>query len=353
LLPTIEERVIWQAKATIGLSLLRTTTVSITAFLSRDLRTVLLVLLAFVAFKVVVLLYYVARFHGLRWPLLRGRVFLDQLKYAAPFGAAGAFYGLRTQADQWVVAALFPVGLFAAFSIASVLGPLVHLFRVSVIYAFLPGMSRLQAGGDVAGMLRLNNRANVMVGVLVFPILAFAFAFAEDIVTVIYTASYVDAAPAMRVYIVGLCALVVELASLMMLLKQGSFVMRLSLLTLVFSIVLSWSAAHSWGLAGAALGSVAAIYLDLIFCLRRIAQGTKVAITRLQDWRSLGRSLQYAALSALLAWMIVHWSFDNTTAPVRLLAGAMTIGVGYVWLQAVFGVGRSWLATVRDGSRGA
>src|SRR5213078_271398 len=66
LLPTVEERVTWQAKATVGLAALRTVTLSLAAILTRELGPVLLVLLAFVGFKVAVLLGYVARYHGLR-----------------------------------------------------------------------------------------------------------------------------------------------------------------------------------------------------------------------------------------------------------------------------------------------
>ena len=65
-------------------------------------------------------------------------------------------------------------------------------------------MSRMQAAGDVRGMLELNSRANVMVGTLLYPLLAFAFAFADELVTLVYTAAYLEAAPVMRVYIVGM-----------------------------------------------------------------------------------------------------------------------------------------------------
>ena len=39
-------------------------------------------------------------------------------------------------------------------------------------------------------MLDLNSRANIMVATIVYPLLAFAFAFAEDLVTLVYTATY-------------------------------------------------------------------------------------------------------------------------------------------------------------------
>lgn len=343
LLPTVDERVGWQAKAKIGLAALRAGTLSLAAALTRELEPVLLVLLAFVVFKLALLLRYVVRHHGLRGPLLRRRALSDQLRYAAPLGIAGALYGLRLQADQWVAAALFPLAMFASFSIGALLAPLLTLCRQSVNYVFLPSMSRLQAAGDVSAMLELNSRANVMVGALVCPLLAFAFVYAQDIVRVVYTQSYLDAAPVMRVYILGLAALVPELASLTMLLRQVVFVMVLNAIVLVLSVALDWYAALHFGLAGAAVGSVAAIYLDRIVTLRRIARCTGVPLGRLQDWRALGQVMLFAALAGVLAW-----AADIRLAPLaRMAAGAVLLGALYCALLATLGPGRRWLAARR------
>ena len=352
LLPMVEERVMWQAKATIGLAALRTVALSLAAMLTRELGPVLLVLLAFVTFKVALLLGYVARYHGLRGPFLRRRAFSDQVRYAAPIGAAGALYGLRSQADQWVAAALFSVGMFASFSIATVLGPLVHLCRHSVFHTFLPSMSRLEAAGDISGMIDLKSRANVMVGALVYPLLAFAFVFAEEIVTVIYTATYADAAPVMRVTIVGYAALVVELTSVLQLLRQGAFTMRVGLVALVLSVVLSWFSAHPFGLAGAAAGSVAAIYFDLIATLRQVSLRTGVAVKHLQDWRALGQLILLAALAAGFAWGVTDLYFTAGGALLRLIVGGAFLAAAYVAMAGLFGMGRGWLAAVRNPEHG-
>lgn len=351
LLPTVEERVAWQARATISLSMLRAVALSLTAILTQELASVLLALLAFVAVKIAVLLAYVAGHHGLRGPVLRWREFSGQLKYAAPFGAAALLYGLRTQADLWVAAALFPVGLFAAFSIAAALGPLVNLFRVSVVHAFLPRMSRLQAAGDLPGMIELNRRANVLVGALVYPLLAFVFAFADEIVTIVYTAAYVDAAPVMRVYIAGLAALVVEVASITFLLRQGAFALRVGLGALIISVALSWLAAHAYGLAGAAAGSVTAVYLDLAVTLRYLARRTGVPVRRMQDWRALGRTVLAASLSAALAWGMVESHFAASAPHLRLLVGGALLATVYLAMQARSGMGLGWLNAARHPGR--
>jgi O-antigen/teichoic acid export membrane protein len=348
MLPMIEERVMWQTKATVGLAVLRAGTLSLTAILTRELEPVLLALLVFVVFKLALLLTYIAIHHGLRRPIVRWDAFIDQVKYAAPFGASGALYELRGQADQWVAAALFPLGRFASFSIAAILAPLLHLFRQSVNNAFLPSMSRLQAAGDLGGMMELNSRANVMVGSFIYPLLAFAFVFAEDIVTLVYTAAYVDAAPVMRVYTIGFLASVVELATVMLLMRQGGFMMRLNLLVLPLSVLLSWYAAHFFGFAGAAAGSVTAMYIDRIVTLRRIALRSGVAFRRLQDWPSLGRLMLSAALAAMLAWGIVVLHFGTSAPLVRLAAGGVVLTAAYAAVAALLGVGRNWLAAMRN-----
>ncbi len=353
LLPTIEERIAWQAKAIVGLATLRAVALSLVAAATRELGPVLMVLLAFVAFKVALLLGYVAKHHGLRGPIVRWGAFAEQLRYAAPFGVSGALYGLRAQADQWVAAALFPLGMFASFSIAAVLAPLVNLCRMSINYAFLPSMSRLQAAGNIAATLELNSRANTMVGMLVYPLLAFAFVFAEELIVLVYTGTYVDAAPVMRVYIVGLAALVVELASITLLLRLGAFVLALNAVSLVVSVAINWIAALHFGLAGAAVGTVATILADRIATLARVARQTGIPVGRLQDWRALGASMLFAALAAALAWAVTDGFLAAAGPLARVIAGGAVMAVAYALMAGKSVTGRAWLAALRGARPGS
>lgn len=343
LLPTVEERVSWQAKAIVGLSVLRAAALSAAALLTGELAPLLWVLVAFVAFKLTLLAAYISRYHGMGRPVLRVHALADQVKHASPFGVSSGLHGLRHQADQWVAAALFNVQMFASFSVAGVIGPMVNLFRQSVNHVFLPSMSRRQAGGDVAGMLGLNNRANVMVAALVFPLLALAFVFAEEIITIIYTSTYAAAAPVMRVYLIGMLAYVVEVASIMLLLRQGAFAMRVNFLVLVLSVSLSWLAALRFGLAGAAVGSVCAVYIDRIVTLARISRHTGLPLGRLQDWAPLATLLLFAAGAAALAGIAADaWAGAGPLA--RLLLGGLVLAAAYAAALVLTGGKRRWLS---------
>ncbi|OGA33273.1 MAG: hypothetical protein A3G80_07465 [Betaproteobacteria bacterium RIFCSPLOWO2_12_FULL_62_13b] len=304
-LPTVDENVAWQTKSTIGLSVLRAVVLSISAILTGELGDLLFVLLAFSCFKLMLLVHYVARQHGLGRPFLARESLWNQFRHAAPFAISGVLFGLRQRADQWVVATLFSAAELASFSIGIVLTPMVVVFRQSVNHVFLPSMSRLHAEHSTREMLALNSRANIMVASPTYPLLAFCFVFAEPLIAVVYTPAYLDAVPVMRTYIVALLVFVVELQSVMLLLREGAFQARLNVLNLCVSVALSLSGALAWGLPGAALGSVAASYVDRIAVLVRISRITGVPVGRLQDWGQLAGVLAAAFCSTLIAHEVI------------------------------------------------
>jgi O-antigen/teichoic acid export membrane protein len=336
MLPTAGERVEWQARAIVSLSAVRAIALSLAAFLTHDLAAVFWMLVAFSALKAGLLAAYVARYHGFGGPIARRETYAAQVRQAAPFAASGALHGIRTQGDQWIAAALFTVPQFASFSVATVLGPLVQIFRQSVNNVFLPNMSRLQSQGEVASMLALNSRANCMVALLVYPLLAFAFVFAEEVITLVYTATYLDAAPVLRLYTLGLVAFVVELVSILFVLKQGGFAAKVNAMVLALALPSSWFGATHFGLIGAAAGSVAAIYAERAFSLGRIARLTATPIARLQDWGGLAAILAAAAASAALAGALAHLAHWGTFA--TLVAGGLVLAAAYP--LALFAVGQ-------------
>ena len=330
-LPTVDERVGWQAAATITVSVVRAVLLAAGAWLTGDMQVMLWLLVAAAALKLGLLVFYVWRHHGLGRPWFRRDLFSSQFRHSAPIGLSSALYGLRSQLDQWVAATLFALHSFAAFSIAAILGQVVNLVRTAVMEAFLPSMSRLHADGEHAGMLEMNARANVLVAGLLYPMLAFAFVYAEEIITVIYTAEYLEAAPVMRVYALGMATLAVEVGSLLLLLRQGPYAIGVNAVALALSAAISFAGALYLGLPGAAAGSVLALVLDRALTLRRIATQTGVPLSRLQNWRGLARTALVAAAGGALAAGVTHFLFAGAAPLARLAAGAVVLAAVY-WL---------------------
>jgi len=335
-LPMAEERVRCQAAIIVGFALARTVVIAAAAYFTNHLGLILCLLVLLAAAKLAVLMNYVARHHGTGGRWIERRALLEQLRFAAPLAAVAALFSLRVQADQWIAASQFPLHAFAAFSIAVLLSPLVGLVRQAVSEGVLAKMGRWHAAGATAQALSLNNRGNVMVATLLYPLLGVAFVFAEEIITLVYTADYVAAAPVMRVYIVGMFALAVEYGSFIGLLRIGPFAMGISAFTLALSIAISWCGAHCLGLAGAAAGSVLALYADRFLILGRIAVLLKTPLSKLQDWSTLACLFACTLAGAGFAWGVVHVFCEAAGALPRL-------GIGGGMLILAFIVLRRWV----------
>ena len=326
-LPTVDERVGWQAKVIVSLAAIRALSLSATAFFTHDLRAVLYVLVAFAAGKAALLLWYIVRHYGVGGPWAEKKAYKEQLHQAAPFAASGALHGFRAQGDQWIVAALFTVPQFAAFSVSTVLAPVIQIFRQSVNHVFLPSMSRHEAAGDFGSMLALNSRANAMVGLLVFPMLLFGFVFATPLISLIYTHQYLDAVPVLRVYTIGLIAYVVELTSILFVLKQGPYCAKVMAMALAIALPISYFGATHFGLPGAAMGTVTAVYAERWISLARISKLTNVRVSRLQDWGTLVGLLAAAGLAAAVAGTALSW---QGLRPIETLAlGGAIMAIAY------------------------
>jgi hypothetical protein len=146
----------------------------------------------------------------------------------------------------------------------------------------------------------------------------------------------------MRLYVVALVAFVVELVSVLFVLKQGPFAARINGVVLLIALPLSFYGATNWGLTGAAAGSVAAIYAERLLSLARISRLTATPISRLQDWHVLGCILGAGALAALIAGVTLHWAPWSSFA--RLVAGAALVAATYPVALYVFGQGGQLIA---------
>lgn len=329
-LPNARGEVGKQARTIFVLALLRVAMVALAAWSGRA-EIVFGALVAYAAIKLCVVLHHVWRHYGLTMFPLDRAALRTQAAYVLPFGLASALFLLRGQADQWVAAALFPATVFAAFSIGAVIMPVVALVRNSVSNAIAPRLSALESGQDQAGMLRLNQRANLAAAFVLMPTLALSAVLAEHIVTVIYTAQYLAAADVMRINCLALLGVAVEVSTLTVVLNQGRFLLRVDAVLLPASLAAGVIGATVWGVPGAALGNVLTLAAGNAFSFWRVARVTGVPVRRLQQWGMLARILAATLGAAGLALLLDRADLLGA-APRAMLGEALLIGAAFAIL---------------------
>ncbi|MEW6221539.1 MAG: oligosaccharide flippase family protein, partial [Thermodesulfobacteriota bacterium] len=253
-LPNADGDLAGQAWSLVGLAALRAGIVTAAA-LAGGLPLVFAGLAAYALARCGLLLVYVARRHG--WPeLARVRRHLrPHLSHAIPFGLNASLFQLRRQAELWLVALMFPANAFAIFTVGVTQLPVVDVARQVLADVTLPRMSALQAQGRHAQLLAVNQRANLAAAVLIFPVVAFLFAFAREALAVAFTPAYLEAAPVLRISLLAVARMAVDASGILMAFSQRRFVLGTGAVLLAVSVATSGLGAWWLGPVGAALGS--------------------------------------------------------------------------------------------------
>jgi O-antigen/teichoic acid export membrane protein len=254
-------------------------------------------------------------------------------------GLNAAVYLFRLQADQWLVVVLFGTTQYGVYSLGALALALGTLVRVTVTNVIFPEMSKVQAEGDIPRFLRLNARGNVMVSLFVFPLLAYLFVAASPFIRLIYTDAYAHAIPVMRLNIIAFLVQVVEMSTVMLVLRQGPFLLGASSVSLVAGLSASYVGSRLWGLPGAVSGAIIGNFLSVSAVYARAARLLGMPIRALQDWRTIVR----IGGAAIVAGSIAYASLRLIPPELGYMLQILISGAAYccAYLLALIGF-RQW-----------
>jgi O-antigen/teichoic acid export membrane protein len=336
ILPTAEGRAGLQASVVFGIALLRTGATIAGATLG-GIDAVVWGLTLVAATKTVLLLALSSVRYGRH--LRSGRTYrvLEHAKYAIPIGLNNAVYQLRLQADQWLVVVLFSAIQYGVYSLGAVALALGSVIRTTVTNVIFPEMSKAQAGGDIAKLLEINNHSNVTVSLFVFPMLAYLLAAASPIIRLVYTDAYADAIPIFRLNVIAFLVAVVEITTVMLVLRQGPILLITSIVSLIAGLAASYLGSQWWGLPGAVFGVIVGNFVGVTVVYARASQLLGIPIRTIQDWRTIALIGGAAIASALVAYVPILLISPGRGHIMEIFISGLVFCLAYP--LALFGLG--------------
>lgn len=302
ILPNAERRIEFQASLIFGLALLRAAGV-IAAALVGGINAVIGILALLAATKALLLLVIsTARYGSHLWVGGMSR-WREQAKYALPVGVNSGVNLLGQRADHWLVVALFGSVQYGVYSIGAAALAVGSVMRTAVSNVIFPEMSRAEAEGDLAKVLSLNKRSNVACALFVVPVLVFLFAAASPLVRLIYTDVYAGAIPVVRLNVVAFLIPIVEMSTLLLVLRQGPFFLRLNSVALIVGLLVSYAGSEAWGMPGAAVGVIVGNLYGTCVAYARAARLLALPVSALQEWRTIARIGAAAIIAGVAAYV--------------------------------------------------
>jgi O-antigen/teichoic acid export membrane protein len=264
-------------------------------------------------------------------------LFKAQIANALPYGLGS--FAQTTQGDlhNFMVSRYFPPAGFAVYSAGLFQLPLLGLLTGSFRDALIPEVSSLAAAGQRRAIIPIWLNAARKLALIIVPACALMFVLRYEIITLLFTSAYSEAAPLFGIYLFS--------ALLPMTLtgapiraheefKFFRFKLHLALLPLTFGAL--YAGLQAAGLIGAVIALVALQTLEAGIVVTAV--GRRLGFIA-SDLRHLAPALKtvLATVAAALAAVVVKLPLAQASAPVKLVLCGAVFGAVYIFAAYALG----------------
>ncbi|MBX3290101.1 MAG: oligosaccharide flippase family protein [Acidobacteria bacterium] len=150
--------------------------------------------------SIILLVYLNNRFPQF-WMKFDLSFFREHMAYALPFGFAGLFWIVQTDAHLYFVGNNFSTSEYAIYIVGCSQIPLISMLHESVTSVMIPRMSELQNTNNQKEMIRLTAVAATKLSTIYLPVFVFLFITAETFIVVLFTREFTESTPIFRIFL--------------------------------------------------------------------------------------------------------------------------------------------------------
>ena len=285
--------------------------------------------------KVLCFLVFLARE---KRPDIAGQIVTSEfMNYSLALWIPGAVNVLAMQAHQFLVGFSFTPEEFAVYSVACFQLPMLAVLTTSVIEVMLVRITAAHGAGRHEEVVQVWNAATAQSMVFFIPLVLALAAMAVPLITLLFTARYVSAAPLFAILTLSLPLTAIYTNNVLRAFGAMKEYTAFYFLRLVLSLGLAWAGVTWYGMWGAAISSVAALYVVTALQLRTVTRLLQVPFRRILPFAEMGKITIASIAAAVPAFAAAQWL---TRPVVALLAGGLAFA-------GIFGAMALWLGIVR------
>jgi O-antigen/teichoic acid export membrane protein len=264
-------------------------------------------------------------------------LFKAQIGNALPFGLGSFAQVAQGDLHNFMVSRYFPPAGFAVYSAGLFQLPLLGLLTTSFAGALIPEVSRLAAAGERRAIIPIWLDAVRKLALVVVPSCALMFVLRYEIITLLFTDAYIEAAPLFGIYLFSaLLPMTLTGAPIRAYeeFKFFRFKLHLALLPLTFGAL--YVGIHAAGLLGAVSALVGLQTLEAAIVLAAV--GRRLGFVA-GDLRHLTPALKtaVAAGASALAAFAVKLALAQAHASVKIIICGAVFGAAYVFAAYTLG----------------
>jgi O-antigen/teichoic acid export membrane protein len=308
---------------TLVVTLWRLATLLAATYWLRDMEIIFVTLICAEALKNLWIYVWLRR-KGLlvfRWD---GPAMREQLRLVAPLGAGSVLYKLNDFGKVVVGNQMGPVPL-AIYTTAAYQVPLVNIVQGALADVIFPDMVRRSKRDPSQGLL-LWKRAQVLIFAVICPAWALMTYWAEPIVRVLFTETYVAAVPFFQVFLLLMLRQCFQFSTPLRSVEDNKSFAHANLVALLINAGLIVALMPRFGLWGPTLGLVVGQTWSSFYLGTRVLKRYQLPLSELCQWSKLGLAL-LASLTGVAALHVSQLYLPHSA--VSMLLGLLIFALVY------------------------
>lgn len=254
------------------------------------------------------------------------KTILSILKYSIPIGLASLIGTLNIELDKLLIARFFNAEQLAIFTNAARELP-ISIVTNALTAVLLPHLVvLLNKGRNKAAVKVWGN--SITISYIFVSIIAFGvFAFAPEVMTILYSDKYIAGTTVFRIYTILLLLRPTYFGIILNALGKTKFIFYSSIISLIMNLVLNYTMYYLIGFEGPALATIFSVACIQIVQLIITGKVIKVPLRQLFPWKNL---LSITGVNIVL--MIIFWTL-KIILPMDLMVGEVweSLIIGFIW----------------------
>jgi len=248
------------------------------------------------------------------------------LRYSVPVGIAGMLGAISLSLDKVIVSSMCTAEEFAVYANGAIEIPLIGIITGSVMAVILPDMVRSFKRNEPAEIVSLWQRSMAKCLMLLAPVMVFILVMAPQIMRVLFSSRYSGSSYPFRVYALMLPLRATSFGSVLMATGHPKLVTLYVGACVLFNAVLSVLLVGALGPIGAAWATALSEYLGAALATVMIVRILREPISRIIEWKRLGRILASVSVPALVIVGLGHY-MPRSDMGTLLISGLLFMSV--------------------------
>lgn len=258
----------------------------------------IIALIVFVAAKLgyyIIHIYpYLKKIHRIDLKLMK-----DQLLYSLPFGFALILNIISTRFDKFFINQYITPSEFGIYSIAFLSIPILRQFFQSIHNVVVPEISIMMSNNNIKGATELWKKTVDKTSSVTIPAVILFWLLAKEIITILYTVKYIEAANYYRIFILMFFVSMFSHEIILRGSNKTKFILVSNIVGTILTIATGFIIIPKFGLYGAIITALVGTITPMLISLHIERKIMQLNIFNWVNWKKIGLNFFSCILVAL------------------------------------------------------